>query len=253
MVMEKSVIENTQSDWKILYKIGGIAALMTVLVGVVESSINMLPDSSSADMATVVDWFTLLQDNPFMGLRNLGLLNMFFNAFAVPLYFALYAAHRKVDRVYAALAMVIAFIGVAVFFATNRAFPMLDLSNQYAAATSDVRQAPLVAAGQAMLSVGQSHTPGTFFAFFFAGVAGLTMSIVMLRGNVFGKVNAYAGVLGFALLIVFEIGTSFVWDLDSAAMLLAMLGGLFSAIWDILLACRLFQLARDGSIEMTKV
>jgi hypothetical protein len=54
-------------------------------------------------------------------------------------------------------------------------------------------------------------------------------------------------------LIVFEIGTSFVWDLDSAAMLLAMLAGLLSAIWDILLARRLFQLAWGGSIEMTKV
>jgi hypothetical protein len=70
------------------------------------------------------------------------------------------------------------------------------------------------------------------------------MSIVMLRGNVFGKINAYAGILGFALLIVFEIGTAFVWDLDSAAMMLAMLAGLLSAIWEILLARRLFQLAR---------
>jgi hypothetical protein len=251
--MEKSVIANTHADWKTLYKVGGVAALMTILVGFVESSLTLLPDGTSADMVTVVDWFTFLQDNPFMGLRNLGLLNMFFSALAVPLYLALFAAHRKVDRVYAALAMIVAFIGVAVFFATNRAFPMLDLSNQYAAATNDAQRASLVAAGQAMLSVGQSHTPGTFFAFFFSGVAGVTMSIVMLRGNVFGKINAYVGILGFSLWLIFEIGVSFAWDLDGAAMMLAMLGGLLSAMWGILLARRLFQLARDGSIETVNV
>jgi hypothetical protein len=76
------------------------------------------------------------------------------------------------------------------------------------------------------------------------------MSIAMLRGNVFSRANAYAGILGFALLMVFEIGTSFVWDLDSAAIMFAMMGGLLSTIWEILLARRLFQLARDGSVEM---
>jgi hypothetical protein len=60
---------------------------------------------------------------------------------------------------------------------------MLALSDQYAAATTDTERASLVAAGQAMLSVGQSHTPGTFMAFFFADLAGIMMAATMLKSN----------------------------------------------------------------------
>ncbi len=111
----------------------------------------------------------------------------------IPVFFALFGAHRRVNVTYAALAMVISFIGVAVFLATNRAFSMLDLSSQYLAATSDAQRAVLAAAGKAMLSVGQSHTPGTFLGFFLSEVAGMIISIVMLRGKVFNKVTAYVG------------------------------------------------------------
>jgi hypothetical protein len=232
----------TDSSWKNLYWVGGVAALITVLVGIVESSLQALSAGTSADTVTVLDWFVLFQSNPFMGLRNMGLLNMGFSAFQIPTYLALLAAHRKTSRVWAALATVMALIGVAVFFGTNRAFPMLDLSNQYALATTDVQRASLVAAGQAMLSVGQSHTPGTFPAFVFAEAAGLLMAVAMLRGKVFGKVNAYLGIAGFALLLVFEVLASFVWTLDSTAIMLAMLGGLFSSAWFVLAALRLLRL-----------
>ena len=101
-----------------------------------------------------------------MGLRNMGLLNIFLNTLALFTYFALYAAHKEnSNQPYAALAMVIAFLGIGVFLANNRAFPMLDLSNQYAVATTDTQRSMLEAAGQSMLTVGQSHTPGTFLGF----------------------------------------------------------------------------------------
>jgi hypothetical protein len=169
---------------------------------------------------------------------------MGFSALAVPAFLALCAAHRDADRFYAALAAIMAFIGVAVFFATNRALSMLDLSHQYAAATTEAQRASLIAAGQAMLAVGQSHTPGTFLAFFSSEVAGLLMSVVMLRGGVFGRANAYIGLLGFALLLVFEIFASFAGGLYSVAMTLAMLGGLLGMAWYVLLARRLLQLGR---------
>jgi hypothetical protein len=237
------------TDCKTLYTIGGIAVLITVLVGLIETSITFLPAGTSADTVTVLDWFTLFQTNRFMALRNLGLLNLLFNAFAVPGYLGLYAALRKENHAFAALAMTTAFIGVAVFFATNRAFPMLDLSNQYAKATTDTERASLVAAGQAMLSVGQSHTPGTFVAFFVADLAGIMMSAAMLRSNVFARAGAYLGILGFALLMIFEILVSFVWTLNSAAIALAMLGGLLSTAWYVLSGLRLFRLGHGASVE----
>jgi hypothetical protein len=194
----------------------------------------------------VLDWFILFQQNWFMGLRNLGLLNIFFNALAILTYFALYAAHREnPHQPYAALAMIISFLGIGVFLATNRAFPMLALSKQYEAATIDVQRTVLEAAGQSMLSVGQSHTPGTFLGFFLSEVAGFVISIVMLQSNIFGKVTAYAGILGFGILSVFEFFSSFIAGLSDAAMILAMIGGLSSMAWYILIARKLFQLGQN--------
>jgi hypothetical protein len=239
----------TDSNWKSLYKVGGAAALMAVLVGLSEIIITFLPGGGvSSGIVTVIDWFTLFQNNWFLGLRNLGLLNIFLTALAIPIFFALYAAHRRVNQAYAALAMIIAFIGVAVFFATNRAFPMLELSRQYAAATTDAQRSILVAAGQAMLSVGQSHTPGTFIGFFLTEVAAIVISIVMLRSQVFSKASAYAGILGFGLLLIFEVCSSFVPALD-VAIIFAMGGGLLSMAWYILIARRLFQLGQVISKE----
>jgi hypothetical protein len=235
--------EINETNWKSLYRLGGAAALGTVLVGVVEIGITFLPGGNGT-YETVFDWFTLFQNNSFMGLRNLGLLNIFLTALGIPTFFALYGVHRKTGQTLVALAMIISFIGVAVFYATNRAFAMLDISNQYALATTEAQKAILAAAGQAMLSVGQSHTPGTFMAFFLSESAGILISFVMLRDKLFSLTNAYAGILGFSFLLIFEVITSFLPALQNVAMILAMLGGILSMIWDIMLARRLFQLAK---------
>ena len=237
-------LESTTSDWTNLYKLGGAAALLIVLTALIEILITFLPGGYTTS-ETVIDWFTLLQNNWFLGLRNLGLLNIVMVAFGIPLYLALYAAHRNVNQAFAALAMIISFIGVAVFYGTNRAFPMLELSTRYAAATTEAQRTILEAAGQAMLAVGQSHTPGTFLAFFLSEIAGILMAIVMLRGKVFSRGTAYAGIIGFGLLFVYEILSSFAPSVHDAILILAMVGGLASMVWYILIARRLFQLRLD--------
>jgi hypothetical protein len=193
----------------------------------------------------VLDWFMLFQDNWFMGLRNLGLLNIALNTLGILVYFAIYGALRKnIHYPYAALAAIIAILGIGVFYATNRAFPMLALSRQYAAASTEAERALLEAAGKSMLTVGESHTPGTFLGFFLAEIAGLLMSFVMLRSAVFSKLAAYFGVFGFACLLIFEFTSSFVTGLSDAAMLFAALGGLLSMGWYILVARTLFNLGK---------
>jgi hypothetical protein len=241
--MKESKSENVTSDLTSLYELGGVAALFIVLTALLEIVITFLP-GGYASANTVKDWFALFQNNWFLGLRNLGLLNIVMTFLSIPMFFALYTAHRKVDQQFAALALMIAFLGVAVFYGTNRAFPMLELSHQYALATTDAERAMLTAAGQAMLSVGQSHTPGTFIGFFFSEVASILMSIVMLRSKVFNKATGYTGVLGFAFLLIFDICASFVPALSGVVLMFAMIGGILNLAWYILIARRLFQLAK---------
>lgn len=233
-----------QAAW--VYKTGAVAAVIAVLVAVLEIVITFLPVGTSVETVTVYDWFALFEASWFMGLRNLGLINIIIQAMAIPTFFSLYAAHRRTQPAAAALAVLVAWIGVAVFFATNRAFPMLALSREYAAASTNAQRIVAAAAGQAMLSVGQSHTQGTFFGFALSEIGGIMISIVMLRAAVFSKPAAWAGLLGFGALFPFEIVASFQIIPFESTIPLAMIGGLFSMAWYILIARRLWELGRNA-------
>lgn len=97
-----------------------------------------------------------------------------------------------------------------------------------------------------MLSVGQSHTPGTFLAFFLSGLGGIAISIVMLRGGIFSKAAAVAGIAGFGFLVVFDLVSSFVPSLYDSILILAMIGGILNITWYFLVSRRLFQLGKHG-------
>lgn len=237
--------ENVNAGWKNICLLGGMAALLTVISGLSEIGITFLPGGyRSAE--TVIEWFELLQDNAFLGLRNLGLLNIVMTALGIPMIYALYVAHRKTNQAFAALAMIIAFIGTAVFYATNRAFPLLDLSLRYAVAVTEAERSMIEAAGQAMLSVGQSHTPGTFLAFILSEIGGILMGLVALRGKIFNRAAALAGAGGYGFLFLYEILASFVPSSADVALIFAMAGGLLNMAWYILVARRFFQLGRSS-------
>ena len=238
-------VKDGLAKWQGIYKFGSVATIGAVIVGIVESAIQFLP-AAAVPAETVLDIFALFQVNPFMGLRNLGLLNIFLNLLAILTYLALYAAHKKTDqRAFATLALIISYLGIGVFFATNRTFPMLALSQEYAVATSDAQRMVLEAAGQSMISVGASHSPGTFLGFALSELAGILISMVMLRSKIFGKLTAFAGMFGFGILLVVEYFTSFRSGLNDTMLLLYMVGGLLSMAWYIMIARTLFKLGRS--------
>lgn len=238
--------QKSNITWRGILIGGGAAAIGSVLVGVVESAIQFLP-GADAPHETALDFFRLFHENPFMGLRDMGLLNIFFNVLSILIFLALYAAHRgHKSQPQATLALITSYLGIGIFFATNRAFSMLTLSQQYAAAETESQRLILEAAGQAMIAVGASHSPGTFLAFSLNDIAGIMIAFVMLRSGVFSKLTAYAGILGFGILLVVEFFTSFFAGVSEIMMLLFMVGGLASMVWSILTAKTLFKLGRAG-------
>ena len=194
--------EAAGSSCKGLYKVGGTTALITVVVVVAEIAINYFPGVADASQrtVTVVDWFTLFQNHWFVGLRNLGLLNLIGAVLLAPTILAIYAPLRRDNEAYAAFGTILFFVGTGVYLASSRAFPMLSLSGQYASATTDAQRSLLIAAGQTMLAEGQSRAGILVIEF-----GCLVISAVMLSGKVFSKATAYAGILGNLLLIAFEI------------------------------------------------
>jgi hypothetical protein len=225
--------------------VGAAAVLITVLVVLAEIAIGFLPGVALASRrtVTVTDWFTLFESNWFLGLRNLGLLNLIGAALLTPAFLAMYFALRRENKPWAALGAILFFMGMAVYLANNRAFAMLSLSGQYASATTDAQRTLLAAAGQTMLVEGLNRT-----GIFLIDSAGLVLSAVMLRGTVFGRAAAWAGIAGNGLMIVFEIILAFAPAWFNVGIFIAMCGGVSIMAWYLLVGRRLLQMgaAQEG-------
>ncbi len=246
ILVNESKSENETSSWSSLYRLGGTAALLAILVALTDIALTFLPaGAEQPGSMAAVGWFKLFQENWFFGLRNLGLLpNILTMILLLPVFLALFAAHRHGNRTYAALAVILSVVGAAIYLANNAAFPMLTLSAKYAAATTEAQRTLIAAAGEAILARGEDFTPGAFTGILLGEVAILTMSFAMLRGGIFSKATGYAGILSGTLLTVFTVWSTFIPVFYEAAMLLAMVGGLASIVWYALTAHRLFQLSK---------
>ena len=243
--IENPMRENAESNWKWLYKFGGAAALIFVLLVLLDIVGSILgPEAAEPGSLSVINWFVLFQSDPLHAFQNLGFLNIVEQTLLILVFFALYAAHRKVNKSQAALAMIFQFIGVAIYMANNAAIPMFVLSEKYTAATTDAQRSLFLSAGQAILVRGEDFTPGAFMGFLFLGIAGIVISFVMLRSGIFGKAASYSGILSTVILFIFTIWATFFPASYNVALIFAMFGGLLSLAWLILIARKLFQLAR---------
>lgn len=232
--------ETAGSRWKSLYKVGGAAALLaTVLL-----SIEVIIFAIWPQPGTVTGYFTLFQSNRIIGLLDLYLLEIVAYILFVPIFLAIYVALRRTNESYMMLAMILTITGIAIFLATNNPFSMLSLSNQYAAATTDTQRNILLAAGQAILAnTNQRAVEGFNIGFLLLSLAGLIISTVMLRSNVFSRVTAYVGVITFAFSLADYFRIIFLPSILLLLLVLAIASALLIVVWFVLIARRLFQLA----------
>ena len=136
----------SESGWGTLYRLGGAAAWLVVALVPIGVLVYVLWPPPT----TIVEWFTRYHTNPIVGLLNQDLLMMFDQAILIILFLALFVALRHSYPSLMAIALALGLVGTAVYFASNTAVNMLNLSNQYAAATSEAQRVGLIGAGQAM-------------------------------------------------------------------------------------------------------
>jgi len=222
--------ETASSAWKSLYRVAGAAALIIVVFTLIQSFIFVAYPPPN----TVIDYFTLFQNNKILGLLDLDLLLTIINVLTILVYLALYAALRRSNESFMAIVLTIALVGIVLYLVSREAtFTMLSLSDQYATATTDAQKSMFLAAGQVMLTIYN----GTAFdiSYVLGGVVLLIISAVMLRSNIFSRVTVYVGVLmGMLMLVPPTVGT--------IGLLLSLISLVLTAIWLILIARRLFQL-----------
>ena len=172
-------------------------------------------------------------------------MNLVYQACLVPVLVALHEAHRRAGGNLATLAVAVAFIGMAVYAANNAAIPMAVLAGRYGAAGSEAQRALLAAAGEAVLARGEDFTPGAFPGTLFQLLGTLGISVVMLRGRLFGRPAGWTGLAGSTLLLLFTLVATFVPSLFLPAFFgLGMTGGLCTLAWFLLTGLGLFRLAR---------
>jgi hypothetical protein len=234
--LNKANYECLNSNWNWLYKIGGAAALLSLVffpIQIIVFILNPPPD-------TVIGWFRLFQNNPLIGLLDLDLLLMADQVLAILIFLALYVALRRTAESFMAIGLAFGLASTVLFIASNPAFAMLSLSNQYAAAGTDAQRAMFLTAGQATLVMWQGSA---FQASYILGsIAAILVSAVMLRGTLFSKSTAYMGILANVIALGLYV--------PKVGVFISIFSVVFLWIWYLLIARRLLQLERgEGALE----
>jgi len=127
------------------------------------------------------------------------------------------------------------------FMADNSSFALLKLSGKYEIASTESIKSSLIAAGEALFVKGASHTPGTFPGFFISELSCILFCVIILKGRVFSKITGILGIIGFSFLFVFEVCSSFIPSLFYISMIFAMIGGISTITWYILVGLKLLR------------
>jgi len=240
-----------ESDRKILYRLGAIAALLAVFVfrrnlGAELALLGMfgiIDGVPTTPITSAIDWFNLFQDNRLAGLTLLNFFDLVEYALLGLIFLALYDALRQTNRSAMVIATTAGLVGITVYFASNQAFAMLALSERYAAATTDVQRSMYLAAGEALLAINNPESiyqgTGIYISLFLVLFAGLIISVAMLQSDVFSKATAVTGLLANGIGLCYFLTLAFA---PAIFWIPHPISAPFRVIWYFLIALRLFKL-----------
>jgi hypothetical protein len=246
-VASPAIADTGTAQWQRLYRVGGAASLLAAGLEIVAALLGVIASSTvGPPPSTVIGWFTLLQQHRFVGLLDLGLFDIAAVTLLVPMFLAIYGALRRASPSVMAVAVTFGLLGIALYFASNQAFSMLSLSNQYTAATAAPERSQLLAAGQAMLAINNWGT-GIYLSFLLVALAGLLSSVVMLRSTVFNGITAIMGIIASSFDLAFCLAFFLVpaQYTSLVGIILVPAAAPFLVVWHILIGVRLLQLARS--------
>jgi hypothetical protein len=234
------VTEAVGGDWKGLYRIAGVTTIAMTLLFLGDTVVWIMsgPYPSSAQ-----GWFALLEEKRLVGSLLLSFPTLFGAILYYLTFLGLYHILRRVQPAYAALAALLAFVGLAILLATHLAYPMVHLSARHAAAATETQRTLLLAAGETRIAV--AIAGGNLGGFLVEGAA-VIFSLLMLHSDVFGKGTAWLGLVGHGLdwtRLVMNLAFLPEW----IGAILLMVGGLPQVIWLLLVAGKFLQLGSGQS------
>ena len=228
------------ANWKSIYKIGGIAAILqlVVILGYSTAYAVLGPKPASA-----AEYFAIWQTSPLeMVLRGdfllLILIGLYLGTFP-----ALYMALKRVNPIYSALATLFTIMAVVLTFGSESTFSLLQLAEKYAALGSEALRAQFLAAGEAVIASDMWNTSGAYMTGILLQGSGVLISIIMLRSDDFSKVTAISGLLANAFDLVQHLLHPF-WPGISEILTMFMV---VYFVWYVMLSRDLFRLAKKSA------
>ena len=241
--------------WSTLYRIGGVVALLAVVVFRRNFGTELVAfrgfgilDVPATHPIAAADWFSLLQDDRLVGVLLLNLVDLINYALVGLLFLAVLGALRRVNRGAITIATACTLVGVGVYFVSNQSLNLLTLSDRYAAASSETQRSMFLAAGEALLAIDNPGTvsqgTGSSISLALLLLAGLIISIVMLRSSVFSRATAIIGIAfnGVALLHFIEVAFApVVYGLPT------IISAPVRLVWYVMVALRLLKLGATST------
>ena len=231
--MANKINNNELNKWKSIFRLGGVACWGMLAIMIIQILIFIIwppPDS-------VLDFFNLFSQNWLLGLLSLDFLYLLNNTILILIYLALYFSLNKVNESAMLIAMVVGFVGITLYYASNVSFEMLTLSKEYFNATAELQRNTLIGAGSGLMAIYR----GTAFNVYYVlnAITLLILAIVMLKSQIFSKTTAIIGISSGVLMAI-----------PSSAGTIGMIFSLASlvpwAIFIILISRKFFQLADQG-------
>jgi hypothetical protein len=237
MDMESTQIEG--SKLHNLFKIGGISSLIVGTLLIIEMIFYFV--TSAPSLTDASGWFAFFQNNRLVGLVDFGILELYGLVLFVPMFLALFAAIRQASESSMTIATVLALIGIAVNFATSKLFSLLTLSDLFMAATTEILKSQFLAAGQEVLALGAlGGIGGSVEGGIPLAIAGLIISVVVLRSNILDKPVGYVGIMANGTGLVMFINAAVKPALNGSPFFGAFF--MLSVTWFFLIGRSLFKL-----------
>ena len=236
MSAERMLATAVDPDGKWLYRVGGASAL---LLGIGYIVIFPLYASVGAPPSGAEAWLEYSAGKTAAWWAILG-ISVLTDLLFIPIALALYLALNRVDRnaMLVGTSFVLLFVVLDLAVTWTNYAARIALSENYAAATTDVQRTAYVAAATFASAVLTSTLVGVY-SIVTLSVGILIVGLVMLRAG-FSKGSAYLGVATGILGIFSVAGPLLVPPLGVVVIIASVL----TTVWLLLVGYRLIQLGR---------
>jgi hypothetical protein len=232
--MTTNPIETIDISWKGLYKWGGVSALLTAVLYIIGISLAIAMGTQPSGGEAVLKW---LSAQTTLAYSTYGVF-LLADVASIPWVLALYLVLKGINKnaMLAAIGFEALYLALDLGVTNVSMVSLIGLSQNYAAAISDVQRAAYVATANSALA---AYTLGSaIYDGVLPSIMALIVGLVMLKG-IFRRIVAYLGIVGgiFGLVSAMSV-------FAPAFSILSLVVLVLAPIWLLLIGYRLYGLGK---------